>query len=148
MLQRKIVMVRVAKSYSHLIILKLVQRDCNCHILWNRRHGLALFNQPFGAGTGAILLDNVRCSGNERSLADCQHSAWGQHNCWHSEDVSIVCVNSFSISGNQLQICFADINSHFSSSLRHRLLIYDMARVHYSWNCNVIPFIFWWRQIF
>jgi len=45
----------------------------------------------FGPGTGEILLDNVECLGSETSLVDCQHGGWGQHNCGHDGDMSIVC---------------------------------------------------------
>jgi len=65
---------------------------------------VALFDERFGAGTGAILLDDVNCRGDETSLADCQHGGWGQHNCGHSEDVSIMCVDSLAITGNELMM--------------------------------------------
>ena len=29
--------------------------------------------------------------GREQSLADCPHPGWGQHNCYHYEDVAIRC---------------------------------------------------------
>ncbi|PVD22128.1 hypothetical protein C0Q70_17932 [Pomacea canaliculata] len=45
----------------------------------------------FGAGQGRILLDNVRCSGNESTVLACSHNPIGQHNCDHSEDVGIIC---------------------------------------------------------
>ncbi|KAK6169774.1 hypothetical protein SNE40_020763 [Patella caerulea] len=45
----------------------------------------------FGNGTGQIWLDDIVCSGNEPSIADCQHSKWGQHNCGHHEDAAVVC---------------------------------------------------------
>ena len=66
-----------------------------------RNLGVPLFDERFGAGTGAILLDNVNCRGNETSLADCEHGGWGQHNCAHTEDVSIMCVDSLDITGNK-----------------------------------------------
>eukprot|EP00105_Crassostrea_gigas_P044287 XP_019928435.1 PREDICTED: latrophilin Cirl isoform X2 [Crassostrea gigas] len=49
--------------------------------------------QPFGPGTGHILMDDVRCWGNESSILQCQHSGWGNHNCEHSKDVSINCTS-------------------------------------------------------
>ena len=45
----------------------------------------------FGAGSGQIWLDNVECSGSESSVATCQHRGWDVHNCFHSEDASVIC---------------------------------------------------------
>ncbi|KAF1524465.1 Deleted in malignant brain tumors 1 protein, partial [Eudyptes sclateri] len=42
-------------------------------------------------GLGDILLDNVKCSGNEVSLSHCKHSGWRIHNCAHYEDAGVVC---------------------------------------------------------
>ncbi|XP_070836714.1 uncharacterized protein [Chaetodon trifascialis] len=49
----------------------------------------------FGPGTGKIWLDDVGCSGSERSVSDCQHREFGTHNCGHGEDASVVCSGSF-----------------------------------------------------
>ena len=45
----------------------------------------------FGQGAGRILLDNVACTGSERSLEFCGHQGIGTHDCGHSEDASVVC---------------------------------------------------------
>ena len=45
----------------------------------------------FGAGSGQIWLDDVRCYGSESSIANCRHRGWGVENCGHSEDASVIC---------------------------------------------------------
>lgn len=45
----------------------------------------------FGEGNSVIWLDDVRCEGNESTLTECLTSAWGTHNCRHSEDAGAVC---------------------------------------------------------
>ena len=45
----------------------------------------------FGPGSGTILLDDVRCTGDEDSILECRHSAWGSHNCNHTSDVGVTC---------------------------------------------------------
>ena len=39
-----------------------------------------------------ILLDNVVCTGNETSLVQCSHNGFNEHNCYHSEDIVLMCV--------------------------------------------------------
>ncbi|XP_060566618.1 deleted in malignant brain tumors 1 protein-like [Ruditapes philippinarum] len=45
----------------------------------------------FGEGTLPIHLDDVRCTGTEISLPQCQHRGFGTHDCSHGEDVGISC---------------------------------------------------------
>ncbi|NXE85129.1 DMBT1 protein, partial [Cochlearius cochlearius] len=45
----------------------------------------------FGQGTGHIWLDDVACTGSEDALAQCRARPWGQSNCNHGEDASVVC---------------------------------------------------------
>ena len=48
-----------------------------------------------------ILLDDLQCNGDERSLLECSHRGVGVHNCLHSEDVGVICPNGEQ-SSNQL----------------------------------------------
>ncbi|KAF1497580.1 Deleted in malignant brain tumors 1 protein, partial [Eudyptula minor novaehollandiae] len=45
----------------------------------------------FGRGMGRIWLDDVACAGSEDALAQCRAHPWGQSNCNHGEDASVVC---------------------------------------------------------
>ncbi|XP_030832032.1 deleted in malignant brain tumors 1 protein [Strongylocentrotus purpuratus] len=46
----------------------------------------------FGAGTGAIFLDDLYCRGDESRLIDCHGADFYQHNCVHYEDASVICI--------------------------------------------------------
>ncbi|XP_072288954.1 scavenger receptor cysteine-rich type 1 protein M130-like isoform X2 [Eucyclogobius newberryi] len=41
--------------------------------------------------SGPIWLDDVQCNGEESSILSCKHSAFGDHNCDHSEDIQVSC---------------------------------------------------------
>ncbi|KAL3988403.1 vitamin-K-epoxide reductase (warfarin-sensitive) [Sarotherodon galilaeus] len=51
----------------------------------------AAVSASFGEGNGSISLDDVDCSGSERSLTECQHRGFGTHDCTHSQDPGVVC---------------------------------------------------------
>jgi len=80
-----------------MIMIKTIKLQC---VFCTRNRGVAVSGNRFGAGTGDILLDDVNCQGSETSLSDCQHAGWGQHNCGHDEDVSIVCFDNLDITGS------------------------------------------------
>ena len=49
----------------------------------------ALHHAAFGKGKGMIWLDEVKCTGNERSITDCMHKVGAGHQ--HDQDASVVC---------------------------------------------------------
>ncbi|CAO2629985.1 Scavenger receptor cysteine-rich domain-containing group B protein [Lemmus lemmus] len=75
-----------------------------CDDAWDLRAAIVLCRQlgcgqalaapgeaHFGPGRGPILLDNVKCRGDESTLLLCSHIRWDVHNCDHSEDASVLC---------------------------------------------------------
>ena len=44
----------------------------------------------YGQGTGAIVLDNVACTGLEEKLVDCPYDSHTA-DCYHYEDASVHC---------------------------------------------------------
>ena len=71
-----------------------VSRVCNC----SYGHAQAVTGGKFGPGGGAIWLDDVDCKGTELTLDQCSHAPWGNHNCLHTEDAGVICMNSFQTS--------------------------------------------------
>lgn len=46
----------------------------------------------FGEGKNLpILLDDVECTGKEKTLLECKHKEIGKHNCGHQEDAGVIC---------------------------------------------------------
>lgn len=55
------------------------------------RNWKAVKGSHFGRGQGEFLLDEVKCTGEEETLADCQHDGWKQHNCYAWEQAGVKC---------------------------------------------------------
>lgn len=51
----------------------------------------AILNAVFGAGTGPVLLHEVRCTGHEHRLRDCPNGGIERNTCPHSQDAGVVC---------------------------------------------------------
>ncbi|XP_054848826.1 soluble scavenger receptor cysteine-rich domain-containing protein SSC5D-like [Eublepharis macularius] len=52
-------------------------------------------NARYGPGYGPIWLDDVNCTGMESTLQHCRSQPWGQHNCNHHEDASVICTGTW-----------------------------------------------------
>ena len=62
-----------------------------CHQLGYPDAVAAPLSAYYGEGTGPILLDNVKCHGNESDIFACVHNGIGSHNCDHDQDASVEC---------------------------------------------------------
>ena len=76
-----------------------------------------------GSPSQSIWVDDVRCSGYESRLSSCSGSFTGRHDCFHSEDVGIVCSRSCKFTTvNQLMVSLGPAILGLLENLR--LLIY------------------------
>ena len=74
-------------------------------------HGFLSTDLNVPAGTGPILMANVRCRNDQTNLLACSHNGFGNHNCGHVEDVGVTC---WSQSHCKLCTCsFTSIDSYF-----------------------------------
>lgn len=64
----------------------VVCREMNCG------NALAVKYKAFyGRGQEQVWMDDVECTGLEKSLADCPHRGFGEHDCDHNEDAGVEC---------------------------------------------------------
>lgn len=58
----------------------------------------ARYEVDFGRSLGLdIVLDVVACGGDEESLYECEHTAWGVHDREHVEEAGVVCASDQTI---------------------------------------------------
>ena len=65
-----------------------------CRMLGYNYALVASHSARFGQGTGDIILDDIRCTGKEKRIAECSHAELMAHNCGHSEDAGVICAGS------------------------------------------------------
>ncbi|CAH6776496.1 galectin-3-binding protein [Phodopus roborovskii] len=64
-----------------------------CRALGYENATRALGRAAFGPGKGPVMLDEVECTGTERSLANCSSLGWLKSRCGHEKDAGVVCSN-------------------------------------------------------
>ena len=74
-------------------------------------NGIAVRQHKFGPGIGEILLDDVECNGNEKSLLDCIHPGIGVNDCRHIEDAAVRCEE---LDSNDILRDDEDYNSYYA----------------------------------
>ena len=93
---------------------------------------LSTSKASFGAGTGAINLDNVQCTGSEDNLLDCPFV--GNSECTHDEDAGVFCGVEL---GKKLR-GFVDIPSNACTV--------DFAAVKFVSSCSLSSLVFLFRN--
>ena len=55
-------------------------------------YGAKFIKNDVPGGSGRIWLDDVKCTGKEKYLANCTHRGWGIQDCSHDEDAGVGCL--------------------------------------------------------
>ena len=72
----------------------LTDVDVVCRELGFERAGKAYVSATFEQGNSTIWMDDVECTGNERSLTECRHNVSGKPNCDdRSKNACVVCAS-------------------------------------------------------
>ena len=69
-----------------------------CRMLGYPTAVAATLRSSFARGTGRIWLNNVACTGEEKSIDKCLHSGWGvtnSYHCYHGSEAGVICGGKF-----------------------------------------------------
>ena len=87
-----------------------------CRELGFERAVKAYVSASFEQGNSTVWMDDVRCTGKERSLAECRHNVSGKPNCVdHSKNAGVVCASG---KNNVFQMNFTKLNKKSSRMMR------------------------------
>lgn len=69
----------------------IVDADVVCRQLGFASAEQIFYRAKYGEGSGPILIDQINCPEGAKSILDCSHNRWGEHDCSHSEDAGVLC---------------------------------------------------------
>ncbi|XP_050536045.1 neurotrypsin-like isoform X2 [Daktulosphaira vitifoliae] len=84
-------------------------------------------NSFFGQASRKYWIDNIRCTGQESELTDCQFSNWGENDCDSSEAAGVICEKNYLDQNNTMTPMFETklkklkIKETYGSNLKLRL---------------------------
>lgn len=114
-----------------------------CRQLGFRRAESAKCCAGFGAGSGQIFLDEVRCNGDEPSLSFCRHLGWTAHNCSHQNDAGVFCTNGRNFCHNIASYCIKTmVNGLFFSKHDRTNLLLQAPGIIFVVSYKVKTFLF------
>ena len=74
------------------VVIPIRQTSMHVVTFFHIADATAFTNAAFGPGNGAIVLDNVACTGLEERLVNCPYDSHTA-DCFHSEDAGVRCSN-------------------------------------------------------
>ena len=95
-------------------------------------------------GARKIWLDDVKCSGNEKSVSLCAHQPWGSHNCDHSKDAGVACSTKGNFDTNVIRIKRQGKNwsVRFQYFKLFKLFLYSLTPRRKKWEFGKIIMIY------
>ncbi|XP_077207064.1 scavenger receptor cysteine-rich domain-containing protein DMBT1-like [Paroedura picta] len=107
-----------------------------CDDLWNMLNAQVVCRQlscgeaisadtdaKYGEGSGLILMDDVKCQGNETAVEECSHNGWGVSNCRHKEDAGVNCSGQDFTVFSLVSFNIRNSSIHYSESCFHRYVM-------------------------
>ncbi|XP_061668559.1 scavenger receptor cysteine-rich type 1 protein M130-like [Syngnathoides biaculeatus] len=97
------------------------------------------FKAYFGSGDDQTWLDDVECTGQEKSLTECSHKGFGEHDCSHSEDAGVICsetlrlINGSSLCSGRLEVLH---NGNWGKLCDHNWSTKEASMVCQELNCG------------